>query len=184
MAWRSRSYQPRRSTARPPWMAAITAIASLINALLRVFKLFGGKQGGRSGSGGRQSRPRAMPKPAGPIDRSAGSDGGIARLFAERASDISVTAGGRVVKCLPDDLDDSDGSGQHQVFLVELTSALTIKISHNLKFGRVPVREGDVLTFRGDYQWTAKGGTVHWTHRDPRGTHVDGWIERDGKRYG
>ena len=48
----------------------------------------------------------------------------------------------------------------------------------------MPVREDDVISFRGEYEYTEQGGTIHWTHHDPRGTHEDGWIEYDGKQYG
>ena len=105
-------------------------------------------------------------------------------MFQQKRSDVVVTASGTVVKLLPDDDDDSDGSGKHQVFLVELLTGITVKISHNVEFGRVPVQEGQVVSFRGEYEWTEKGGTIHWTHHDPRGSHEGGWIELDGTRYG
>jgi len=91
-----------------------------------------------------------------------------------------------VVKILPDDDDDSDGSSKHQKLLVEVGAGaqkVTIRVCHNLDFGRIPVREGDVISFRGEYEWKELGGTIHWTHHDPRGVHEDGWIEHDGKRY-
>jgi hypothetical protein len=42
---------------------------------------------------------------------------------------------------------------------------------------------GDEVEFRGEYVWNAKGGVVHWTHRDPRGAHVGGWLRHAGRTY-
>lgn len=97
-----------------------------------------------------------------------------------------MQAEGLIVKVLPDDEDTSDGSEQHQKFLVELAvvERLTIKICHNLKFGRAPAREGQSVRFRGEYEYSDKGGSVHWTHHDPKQWHEDGWVEIDGQRYG
>jgi hypothetical protein len=178
-------------------------VATLVNAIVRLFRAFGGnsRPGATTGSvepSSRQSRststrtqrdePRPSPtKPrseSNERDTSVGSDGGIIRLFQQKRSDVVVTASGTVVKLLPDDDNDTDGSGKHQIFLVELLTGITVKISHNVEFGRVPVQEGQVISFRGEYEWTEKGGTIHWTHHDPRGTHEDGWIELDGRRYG
>ena len=121
-----------------------------------------------------------MPVPASP----KGTDGGIGTLFKQKKSDVIVQAAGEVVHILPDDNDDTDGSGLHQSFLVELLGNLTIKISHNIKFGRIPVSKGDIISFKGEYEWTEKGGTIHWTHHDPKGWHEDGWVELNGQRYG
>ncbi len=114
----------------------------------------------------------------------AAGDQAIAQLFARRQSDTIVEAAGTIVKILPDDLYDEDGSGQHQQFLVDMPGDVTVKIAHNLKFGHVPVREGDRVRFKGEYEWNDRGGCIHWTHHDPKKWREDGWIEYGGKRYG
>lgn len=190
------------SSKKPQWLVIVTTVATLINAVVRLLGLVKKKQGTvtRSSEPARRGEPRppvgsAPPKgrstssrSAPPVDapRPVGTDGGIPELFKNKLSDRIVQASGTIVKILPDDEDTSDGSEQHQKFLVELADRdrTTIKICHNLKFGRVPVREGNVVAFRGEYEYTDFGGTLHWTHHDPRGTHDDGWIEYDGKRYG
>ena len=102
-------------------------------------------------------------------------------LFDARTSDTVLTTDGVVVKLLPDDLEGS----RHQKFLIEVAGDITVLIAHNIDLAqRVPLREGDRVTIRGEYEWTDKGGTVHWTHHDPKGRHDDGWIEHEGVRYG
>lgn len=185
-------------------MALVTLALAVVNAIVRVVKLFARRTTkptttppeppaqarrevpkaarARRSEPGRGVVPPEVESPAAPV----GSDGGIPNLFRRQISDEIVQAAGMIVKVLPDDIDTSDGSEEHQKFLVELLDSrrTTVKICHNLKFGRVPAKEGQVVSFRGEYEYNDKGGSVHWTHHDPRQTHPDGWIEIDGKRYG
>ena len=79
--------------------------------------------------------------------------------------------------------DDSDGS-RHQKFIVESASGLSVLVSHNIDLAdRVPVSRGDKITLRGRYEWSDRGGVLHWTHHDPRGTIEGGWIKFDGQTY-
>lgn len=130
----------------------------------------------------RRSGAATVDAPAAPA--ATGSDGGIGKLFKQQKSEVQVQASGEVVHILPDDDYDLDGSGRHQNFLVELIGGLTVKVAHNLAFGRAPINKGDFVSFRGEYIYNEKGGVVHWTHHDPKGWHEDGWIELNGTRYG
>jgi hypothetical protein len=109
------------------------------------------------------------------------SDDAIGRAFANRASGTQVEGEGAVIRVLPDDLNGS----RHQRFIVELASGQTLLISHNIDLApRVDRLEvGDSVRFSGEYAWNEKGGVVHWTHRDPRGRHVAGWVVHNGKTY-
>lgn len=87
----------------------------------------------------------------------------------------------KVVHLLPDDTDETP----HQNFLAETSLGQTLKISHNTKLAPyVPIKKGDFVRVKGDFETNSKGGVVHWTHWDPRGRHIPGWIEHNGKRYG
>jgi hypothetical protein len=106
----------------------------------------------------------------------------LARLraaFAEGRGDLWVTLAGRVERTLPDD---QQGS-RHQRFVLRLDEDLTVLVAHNLDLApRVPLERGDRLRLRGEYEWNARGGVVHWTHHDPAGK-PGGWIDFDGRRY-
>jgi Protein of unknown function (DUF3465) len=109
------------------------------------------------------------------------NDSVFASAFEKHASNIQVEGRGTVVKILPDD---NDGS-RHQRFIVRLSSGQTILIAHNIDLApRVSsLSEGDVISFGGEYEWSPKGGVVHWTHRDPNGRHPAGWIRRGGQSF-
>lgn len=108
-------------------------------------------------------------------------DDAIGRAFATRASDIQVEGEGTVIRVLPDDLNGS----RHQRFIVQLGSGQTLLISHNIDVApRINALEvGDGVRFNGEYVWNAKGGIIHWTHHDPQGRHVEGWVIHNGRTY-
>ena len=105
----------------------------------------------------------------------------LLRAIENQRSDVQVIASGRVIKLLPDD---NHGS-RHQRFLVKVSEEDVILIAHNIDLApRVNALEkGDTIRFNGEYEWNDKGGVVHWTHKDPRGRHVHGWLEHEGKKY-
>ena len=107
-------------------------------------------------------------------------DTALVRAIREQARDVDVQGRGRVSKLLPDD---NDGS-RHQRFVLRLDDGVTVLVAHNIDVApRVALAIGDEVEFRGEYVWNAKGGVVHWTHRDPRGAHVGGWLRHAGRTY-
>ena len=112
-------------------------------------------------------------------ERAGGSE--IRHAFEEKLSSYQVSGTGTVVRMLPDD---NHGS-RHQRFILELPSGQTVLIAHNIDISsRIEgIRYGDKVTFYGEYEWNKKGGVIHWTHDDPQGEHVGGWIEHRGRRY-
>jgi len=112
---------------------------------------------------------------------SASTDAQLARLFQEQASDVEVNGSGTVSRILSDD---NDGS-RHQRFILELDSGQTLLVAHNIDIApRLNgLQVGDKVSFSGEYVYSDQGGTIHWTHHDPQGQHVAGWLEWNGKRY-
>ena len=98
-----------------------------------------------------------------------------------RAANALVEGEGIVTKILPDD----NSGARHQRFIVRLRPGQTLLISHNIDLApRVTsLREGDTVTFSGKYEWNARGGVVHWTHRDPAGRQHGGWLRHNGNTY-
>ena len=105
----------------------------------------------------------------------------LQEAFREQKRDLQVEGKGKVIKLLSDDLDGS----KHQRFIVELGSGQTLLIAHNIDLApRIKALQvGDKVAFYGEYEWNPEGGVIHWTHHDPTGEHVGGWIKHDGKLY-
>ena len=101
--------------------------------------------------------------------------------FARRISDIQVEGEGTISKLLPNDT----GGIRHQKMIIALNSGQSILLAHNIDLaGKIdPIRLGDSIAFKGEYVWSEKGGLVHWTHHDPKGHHVGGWLKYNQKIY-
>lgn len=91
------------------------------------------------------------------------------------------TTTGVVTRILPDDRDGS----RHQRFIIELDSGSTLLIAHNIDLApRLDgLGVGEPVRASGEFAWSPQGGTLHWTHHDPQGRHVPGYIEWRGRRY-
>ena len=113
--------------------------------------------------------------------RSSGNQAQIENLYRKRQSDVVVQVTAEVARLLPDD---NDGS-RHQKFILALDSGHTVLVSHNIDLApRVQsLQRYDSVTVKGEYEWTERGGVIHWTHHDPAGRHEGGWIEHQGRRY-
>jgi Protein of unknown function (DUF3465) len=105
----------------------------------------------------------------------------VQKAFVNQQSDVQIQGKGRVKKVLQDD---TKGS-RHQKFILQISPEQTVLVAHNIDVApRLPgLREGDSVEFYGEYEWTVKGGVIHWTHRDSSGRHIDGWLKYNGKTY-
>ena len=126
-------------------------------------------------------RERASAPAPSRTSASAPSAGGVAAAFRSHARAALVEGSGRVAKLLPDDVQGS----RHQRFLLRVDGGPTILVAHNVDLAErvTPLHAGDVVRFRGEYVWNAKGGILHWTHADPEGRREGGWIESGGRRF-
>lgn len=109
------------------------------------------------------------------------NDRQLSNAYKNQQSDIQVKGSGTVLRVLPDD---NNGS-RHQKFILRLANKQTLLVAHNIDLApRITnLKVGDKVEFYGEYEWTKKGGVMHWTHRDPRNKHAHGWLKHKGKVY-
>lgn len=119
--------------------------------------------------------------PDAPFVSAMESDAIIMQAFSDRQHSVQVQGAGTVARILSDD---NEGS-RHQRFILELDSGHSLLVAHNIDLApRIDnLRSGDAVAFFGEYEWNERGGVVHWTHHDPQGRHVGGWLDHGGQRY-
>jgi Protein of unknown function (DUF3465) len=107
----------------------------------------------------------------------------VCALYASGSSDAEVVAQGTVLGVLGTR---NGPSGNHEGFLLKLTQQcdLMLRVETNVDItGPVPLRAGQTVTVKGQFEDDASGGVIHWTHHDPSGRHVAGYVLADGKYY-
>lgn len=105
----------------------------------------------------------------------------LQNAFETQQSDIQIQGEGVVTRILSDDL----VVPRHQRFILRISPKQTVLVTHNIDIAdRVPGLQIDgTIEFYGEYEWNVEGGVIHWTHRDPDGDHIDGWLKYAGKTY-
>lgn len=79
--------------------------------------------------------------------------------------------------------DDNEGS-RHQRFILDVGARRTLLVAHNIDLAkRVPLGLGDRVEIRGMYEWNELGGLMHWTHHDPQGIEVGGYVRYRARVY-
>ncbi|MBV8637898.1 MAG: DUF3465 domain-containing protein [Candidatus Eremiobacteraeota bacterium] len=112
------------------------------------------------------------------------NNGRICAAYATQGSHGEVVASGVVRHVLGTR---RGPSGEHEGFLLQLDGDcdLLLRVETNVDLtGPVPLHDGERVIVKGEYEFDPMGGVVHWTHRDPRGHHPDGYVKADdGKVY-
>jgi hypothetical protein len=77
-------------------------------------------------------------------------------------------------------------SGEHEGFFIRLRSgcAATLRVETNTAFtGPIPLRVGERVIVKGEFDYDADGGVIHWTHRAFGSHHASGYVEAGGRFY-
>ena len=107
------------------------------------------------------------------------ADDRLQTAIRTHARDAQVTGSGVVDRVLADDRDGS----RHQRFILRLGAGQTLLVAHNIDLAPrlESLDPGERVDFEGEYEWTERGGVVHWTHHDPAGRHPGGWLRHEGR---
>ncbi len=118
---------------------------------------------------------------AGITSLSPNTDNELQEAYKSRKSNLQIQGKGIVIKKLRDDLEGS----KHQKFILKLNSGQTLLVAHNIDLAPkiTSLKKGDMIEFYGEYEWNKKGGVIHWTHNDPKGRHVSGWLKHNAITY-
>ena len=105
----------------------------------------------------------------------------IQQAFQEQRSNIQVQSRGLIKAILRDD---NNGS-RHQKIILELSTGQTVLVAHNIDLApRIEnLKQGEIVEFNGEYEYSPQGGVIHWTHHDPQNKHVHGWLKYKGQIY-
>jgi hypothetical protein len=111
------------------------------------------------------------------------NDAAVCAAYADGRSGAEVVADGTVTHVLGI----QQGSiSPHEGFLLRLGSGcnVVVRVEANTDFtGPIPLSAGEHVVVKGVYEYYPRGGVIHWTHRDPRGRHENGYIEAGGRSY-
>lgn len=110
-------------------------------------------------------------------------DAALCRAITAQASGTEVIVDGTVASLLGTS---TGPSGAHEGFLLRLRSGCdqTIRVETNVGFtGPIPLRAGERVTVKGEYDHDPDGEVIHFTHRELRGRHPGGYVEVSGTYY-
>ena len=111
------------------------------------------------------------------------NDAALCADIASGSSGAEVIADGTVAQLLGTS---SGASGEHEGFVLRLGSACraTLRVETNVSFtGPIPLRTGESVVVKGEYDRDPDGDVIHFTHRELRGHHPGGYVEAGGTYY-
>ncbi|HEY2476889.1 MAG TPA: DUF3465 domain-containing protein [Candidatus Cybelea sp.] len=110
-------------------------------------------------------------------------DSVVCNAYVAHRSGVEVVAGGTVSR----EFGVRPGrSSPHEGFLLRLDSGcnLVVRVEVNTDFtGEIPLSPGQHVAVKGEYEYYPIGGVIHWTHRDSRGRHENGYVQAGGTMY-
>ena len=104
-------------------------------------------------------------------------------IKSSKPLNYAVIKNALVVKLLRND----NKGARHQRWIVQIENGVTITIIHNIDIAeKVPLSVGDTVEVAGELVFgdRKKDPILHWTHEDPRGKRIAGYILHNGERYG
>ena len=113
----------------------------------------------------------------------ADNAGALADIAHGRSGD-EVIVEGAIIRVLGTE----DGvDGAHERFVIAVKSGSDerdVLVADNISIARAaPIKVGDDVTVKGELALDPSGPVIHWTHHDPRGRHVSGFIRDRGVIY-
>jgi hypothetical protein len=111
------------------------------------------------------------------------NDAAVCAAYSGERSGVEVVADGTVTRLLGVQ---AGRTSPHEGFLFRLASScsVVVRVEANTDFtGPIPLAPGEHVLVKGEYEYYPLGGVIHWTHRDPRGRHENGYIEAAGQMY-
>jgi Protein of unknown function (DUF3465) len=111
------------------------------------------------------------------------NDRALCDAYAGGRSHVEVVADGSVTRILGVE---QGRVSPHEGFLFRLASGcdVVVRVEANTDFtGPIPLKTGERVLVKGEYEYYPRGGVIHWTHRDPRGRHEGGYIQAGGQLY-
>lgn len=97
---------------------------------------------------------------------------------AKGAQFIEVRDDGTIVRVLGTR---ESRSGAHEGFVIRVKGG-TYVVEDNVDLtGPIPLQRGEGIALQGQLECNDR--VIHWTHRDPRGRHVPGYITAGGRTY-
>jgi hypothetical protein len=111
------------------------------------------------------------------------NDPAVCDAFRSGRSHVEVVADGSVTRLMGMQ---PGRVSPHEGFLFRLASGcdIVVRVEANTDFtGPIPLSVGQHVLVKGEYEFYPLGGVIHWTHRDPRGRHENGYIAAGGQTY-
>ena len=105
----------------------------------------------------------------------------LLNAFEQGRTGIWVSGHGTVAQVIGDE---RIAGSTNQRMTVAVGDELNLIVRHSLDMSdRVPVEQGDTISFHGLYEWNGRGGIINFTHFDQDQPGQGGWIRHEGTRY-